>query len=158
MAHKNVGTLPNQTFDDSARERPLQTAFGRKQSRYMLQRMIQVRKLIAVELTFLGPKFIIAEYTIAVVVGLIVGILSLRSGVFLSHALWQTLLGVYLMFLALTYAVLLAFAIAMAKRGDCRDEIIDELEDKTATFRKYRWQSLWLLLPLAVPIAAIRQR
>jgi len=124
----------------------------------MLQRMIQVRKLVAVELTFLGPKFIFAEYALAVVVALIVGILSLRSGVFHTHALWQTVLGVYLMFVALTYAVLLALAIAMAKRGDCRDEIVDELENKTATFRKYRWQSLWLLLPLAVPIAAIRQR
>jgi hypothetical protein len=119
--------------------------------------MIQVRKLVAVELTFLGPKLVFAEYGFAVVVGAAIGILSLRVGLLRTHALWQELLGIYLLFLALTYAVLLGLAIAIA-RGGVREEIAGELHDVPAAFRKYRKQSLWLLVPLAVPLAAIHQR
>jgi hypothetical protein len=120
--------------------------------------VIQVRKLVAVELTFLGPKIIIIEYAVAVVVGLIVGVLSLRSGLLRTHASWQILLGIYLLCVVLTYAVLLAYAIAMAHAGNSRQEIANELHDKSATFRKYRRQSLWILVPLAVPLAAWRNR
>jgi hypothetical protein len=119
--------------------------------------MIQVRKLVAVELTFLGPKIVIGEYAIAVIVGLIVGVLSLHAGLFRTHALWQMLLGIYLMFIVLTYSVLLGLAVMMARRSDFRQEIADELDDTQATFRKYRRQSLWILVPLAVPLAAVRQ-
>lgn len=120
--------------------------------------MIQVRKLVAMELTFLGPKFILAEYAIAVVGGLFLGVFSLRAGLMRTHATWQVLLGIYLLFLTLTYAVLLGYAIAMTRRGDAREEIADELDDKPAAFRKYRRQSLWLLVPLVVPVAAMMQR
>ena len=120
--------------------------------------MIQVRKLVAVEFTFLGPKIIIAEYAFAVVVGAALGVLSLRVGLIRTHATWQVVTGIYLLFLAVTYAVLLAEAIAMARRGDCREELGDELEDTGAAMRKYRGQSLWLLVPMAVPIAWMLQR
>jgi Ca2+/Na+ antiporter len=120
--------------------------------------MIQVRKLVAVELTFLGRKLVFAEYGFAVVVGAVIGILSLRVGLQRTHALWQELVGIYLLFLAFTYAVLLGLAIATARRGDAREEIPGELYDVPAAFRKYRKQSLWLLVPLAVPLAAIQQR
>jgi len=119
--------------------------------------VIQVRKLVAVELTFLGPKIVIAEYAVAVVVGLLVAVLSLRSGLYRTHAMWQTLLGFYLLFIVFAYAVLLASAIGMARRGDCRNEIVDELNNTREVFRKYRRQSLWILVPLAVPLAALRQ-
>jgi len=120
--------------------------------------MIQVRKLVAVELTFLGPKIVFAEYGFAVLVGAAIGVLSLRVGLFRAHALWQVLLGIYLLFLAFTYVVLLGVAIRMARRANVRDEIADELHDIPAAFRKYRKQSLWILVPLAVPLALVRQR
>jgi Ca2+/Na+ antiporter len=120
--------------------------------------MIQVRKLVAIELAFLRPKFVLAEYAIAVAGGVFLGVLSLRVALMRTHATWQILLGIYLFFLALNYAVLLGYAIAMARRGDAREEIADELDDKTAAFRKYRRQSLWLLVPLAAPIASIMHR
>ena len=124
----------------------------------ILRRMIQVRKLVAVELVFLGPKIVFAEYGLAVAAGVAVGILCLRSGFAQTFVLWQILLGVYLLLLALTYAVLLGCAVAMARRGDARAEIAGELDNTAATFRKYRRQSLWILVPLAVPTAAMRQR
>ena len=124
----------------------------------MLPHVIRVRKLVAVELVFLGPKIVFAEYGFAVVVGVAIGILSLRPGFMRTHAPWQVLLGVYLLFLALTYAVLLGYAIAMARRGNARSEVAEELSDMHTTFRKYRRQSLWILVPLAVPVAAMLQR
>jgi len=120
--------------------------------------MIQPRKLAAVELIFLGPKIVFAEYGFAVVVASAIGILSLRVGFLRTHALWQELLGVYLLFLALTYAVLLGLAIALTRRGDARSEIAGELDNTAATFRKYRRQSLWILVPLVVPIAAMAKQ
>ena len=120
--------------------------------------MIQVRKLVAVELTFFGAKMVFAEYGFAVLVGAAIGLLSLRVGLLRTHAAWQVLLGTYLLFLALTYAVLLELAIAMARRGDACEEVAGELQDLPNTFRKYRRQSLWILVPLVVPLAALRQR
>ena len=153
MTHKNV-VVANQTLDDSAPRKPRQT---RGKPHVSFLSVIQVRKLVAVELTFLGPKIVIAEYAVAVVVGLLVAVLSLRSGLYRTHAMWQTLLGFYLLFIVLAYAVLLASAIGMARRGDCRNEIVDELNNTREVFRKYRRQSLWILVPLAVPLAALRQ-
>ena len=120
-------------------------------------RVIQVRKLVAVELVFLRPKIVFAEYGFAVVLGTASGVLSLRVGLLRTNAAWQVLLGIYLLFVALTYAVLLGLAIAMARRGDPREEVAGELHDLPATFRKYRRQSLWILVPLVVPLAAFRQ-
>jgi len=45
----------------------------------------------------------------------------------------------------------------MAGDGSAHLEIPDELGNKQAAMRKYRRQSLFLLLPLVVPIAAIVQ-
>ena len=93
-----------------------------------------------------------------VLVGAAIGLLSLRVGLLRTHAAWQVLLGIYLLFLALTYAVLLGLAIAAARRGDAREEVAGELRDLPATFRKYRRESLWILVPLVVPLAALRER
>ena len=120
--------------------------------------MIQVHKLVAVELTFLGSKIVFGEYGFAVLVGAAIGLLSLRVGLLRTHAAWQFLLGIYLLFLALTYAVSLGLAIAMARRGDAREEVAGELHDLPATFRKYRRQSLWIVVPLVAPLAAFRRR
>lgn len=130
----------------------------RSQCGCKLLRMIQVRKLVAIELAFLGPRFILAEYAVAVIGGLGLGILTLRAGLMRTHAVWQTALGIYLVFLALTYAVLLGYAIAMARRGNVYDVIANELDDKHAALRKFQRQFLWLLVPLVVPVAAIVQR
>ena len=122
--------------------------------------MIQVRKLVAVELTYLGPKIIIAEYAIAVVIGLLVAVLSLRAGLFITHAAWQIALSIYLLPVALTYAVLLVLAVSLARRGDFQAEIAGEVEvvGTKAIFRKYRRQSLWILVPLVVPLVAFKER
>ena len=124
----------------------------------MLSRVINVRKLAAIDLYFLGPKIILAEFGLGVPIMLVLGTLSLRTGLLRTHALWQIALGVYLLLLGINYIPMLWCAIDIARRGSAATELGDELSDQGAAMRKYRRQSLWLLVPLAVPVTWMRRR
>jgi hypothetical protein len=119
--------------------------------------MINVRKLAAIDLYFLGPKIILAEFGLGVPIMLVLGTLSLRAGL-RTHALWQIALGAYLVLLAVNYIPMLWCAIDIARRGSAADELGDELHDQGAAMRTYRKQSFWLLVPLVVPVAWFMQR
>jgi hypothetical protein len=119
--------------------------------------MISVRKLAAIDLAFLGRTFILAEFGLGVVGSAALGGFTLRAGIYRFHSARMITFGVYLLFLALNYVPLLLHAISMARDGSARQEIAGELDDRRAAFRKYRRQSLFLLLPLVVPIAALTQ-
>jgi hypothetical protein len=123
-----------------------------------LSRVINVRKLAAIDLYFLGPKIILTEFGLGVPIMLLLGILSLRVGLFRTHATWQIALGIYLLLLAVNYIPMLWCAIDIARSGSAAAELGDELREKGAAMRKYRGQSLWLLVRLAVPVAWLRQR
>jgi hypothetical protein len=120
--------------------------------------MINVRKLAAIDLHFLGPKIILTEFGLGVPIMLVMGTLSLRVGLLRTHATWQIALGVYLVLLAINYIPMLWCAIDIARHRTAAAELGDELSDKAAAMRKYRRQSLWLLVPLAVPVVWIVQR
>ena len=116
---------------------------------------MNVRKLAALDLYFLGPKIILAEFGFGVPIMLTLGILSLRVGLFRTHATWQIGLGVYLLLLGINYIPMLWSAIDIERQGTAAAELGDELEDKAAAARKYRSQSLWLPVPLAIPVVWI---
>src|ERR1035438_6175939 len=97
--------------------------------------MINVRKLAAIDLHFLGPKVILAEFGLGVPIMLALGILSLRVGLLRTHAIWQIVLGVYLLLLAVNYIPMLWCAIDIARRGTAAAELGDELSDKVALMR-----------------------
>lgn len=120
--------------------------------------MINVRKLAAIDVCILGPKIILAEFGLGVPVMLALGILSLRVGLFRTHATWQILLGAYLLLLAINYIPMLWCAVDIARRGSAAAELGDELRDKSGAMRKYRRQALWLLVPLAAPVACLMRR
>jgi len=48
-------------------------------------------------------------------------------------------------------------AIDIVRSGSAAAELGDELQNKITAMRKYRRQSLWLLVPLAVPVASVIQ-
>ena len=113
--------------------------------------MINPRRLAAVDLVFLGPTLIIGEFALAVVGAPVLGALTLaRAGV-----VWQKLLGVYLVALGINYVPLLIHAIALVRTRAARLVIADESANTRELFRKYRRQSLWLLVPLVAPVAAL---
>ena len=66
-------------------------------------------------------------------------------------------LGFYLISLGLNYIPMLAYAVAINKAKSARTELGKELDDKRAAMTKYRRQSIWLLMPLIVPIIALTQ-
>ena len=69
----------------------------------------------------------------------------------------QIALGVYLISLGLNYVPMLVYAFAINKTKSARTELGSELDDKRAAMTKYRRQSIWLLMPLIVPIVALTQ-
>src|SRR5712671_6346566 len=99
-----------------------------------LRRMINIRKLAAIDLEFLGPKVILAEFGLGALGAMILGILSLRAGIYRFHSAGMTLFGAYLLLLGMNYVPLLLHAIDMARHGSARQEIADELEDKRMAF------------------------
>jgi hypothetical protein len=119
--------------------------------------MLNVRKLAAIDVQFLGSKFILTEFGLAVSGLMAVGILTLRAGIQRFHSARMIAFGAYLLLLGMNYVPLLLHAIDMARHGTAGEEIADEPGDKRAAFSKYRRQSLLLLLPLVVPAAAVVQ-
>jgi hypothetical protein len=119
--------------------------------------MLNVRKLAAIDLQFLGAKLIISEFALGVLGPIALGVFTLRAAFQGFHSSRMVLFGAYLLFLGVNYVPLLILAIGMAHDGSAQQEIADELQDKRAAFRKYRRESLFLLVPLVVPVAAFVQ-
>jgi hypothetical protein len=59
--------------------------------------------------------------------------------------------------LSLSYVPLFMHAIDVVRHGSIGGLISDETGDRARMFRRYRRQSLWLAVPLVVPIAALVQ-
>jgi hypothetical protein len=119
---------------------------------------VNVRKLAAIDLLFLGPRLILAEFAIGVIGMVALGLLSAWQGAHRFQSMWMVLFGIYLIFVGINYIPLLLHAIDISCKRSAEQEITDELKNKKEAFRKYRRQSVWLLVPLAVIIAAIPQR
>jgi len=64
----------------------------------------------------------------------------------------------YLLSLGVNYVPMLMHAITLVRSGSAADELADEFSNKRIAFRKYRRQSLFLLVPFLVPLLAIRQQ
>jgi hypothetical protein len=115
--------------------------------------MVNVRRLAAVDLSGLGPGIVIPEFAIAVVGAPALGILTvLRSG-----SLAATTFGVALIGLGVNYVPLLVHAIDLVRHSTVEATTAGHALDRRALYAKYRRQSLWLLLPFIVAIAALVQ-
>lgn len=115
--------------------------------------MIDIRRLAAVDIAFLGSRFILAEFSLGVVGSLCLGVLTLVR----THSFVGTVFGAYLLCIGVNYVPLLFHAISLVRHGTATQEIADEMPEKSRMFRKYRRQSLLLLVPLVLPILAIIQ-
>lgn len=119
---------------------------------------MNIRKLAALDIVFHGPRLILAEFAAAVMLGCGLGILQFL--LFFhnpGHPFPVGLMGLFFSCIALNYLPLLLYAIAIARSRSAAQEVAFELEHKEMYTRKYTLQSLWLLLPLVVPVMAIFQ-
>ena len=110
--------------------------------------MINPRKLVAIDIVFLGSKFIIASLLVECC-----SALPLVRG----HSFGQFALGLYLISLGINYVPMLIYAVGITRGESARAELGDELNDKRRAMAKYRRKSLLLLVPLLVPIVALSQ-
>lgn len=109
------------------------------------------RKLVAIDIVFLGSIFIIAEFASGVVLCVALGIFVLVRG----NSFWQMALGLYIISLGINYVPMLIYALVMTKYKSARTELGDELNDQRRAMAKYRRKSLLLLVPLLVPLVAL---
>ena len=79
------------------------------------------------------------------------GILTLLRGQSLGGKL-----VVWLISIESNYIPLLRHAISVVRHGTASQEIADEMPDKKRMFRKYRRQSVLLLVAFVIPILAMR--
>ena len=115
--------------------------------------MIDLRKLVAIDVVFLGSKFIIAEFSGGVLLCIALGTFVL----FRSDSFGQLTLGLYLVSLGINYVPMLIYAVVITRGETARAEMGGELNDERRAMAKYRRQSLLLLVPLLVPIIALGQ-
>jgi hypothetical protein len=118
---------------------------------------VNVRKLAAIDLHFLGPKVILTEFWAGVLGPIALGLLTLRKAYSYNWPRGLTLFGAYLLCLGLNYVPLLLHAIDLVRSQSASRVTADELSERKAAFRKYRRQSLYLLVPLIVPVVAVLQ-
>ncbi len=110
---------------------------------------LNVRKLVALDMTFLGTRVIVAEYAAGVLLSWGLGGLSLLKGL--------ALVGIALLWIGLNYVPLFVHAVDLARTGTARQEVAAELADLKQA-RSYSWRQLWILVPLAVVVFDLGQR
>ena len=114
--------------------------------------MIDIRKMAAVDMAWLGTRVIVVEYALGVVLPFILGLLSLRSGL-AGESTWQLIMGIWLMAIAANYTPLFVYSVLIAKAGTVKEEGQPEI----AHAKCYGVQQLILLVPFLVVVVAIVQ-
>jgi hypothetical protein len=122
-------------------------------------RFINIRKLAALDITFHGPRLILAEFGLTAVGLLAFGVYLLRLGLSqdLSRATSSVLFGAYVLLLGLNYVPLLIYAVKIVRGRSAELEVGYELGHREEYVRKHGLQSLLLFVPLAVLGLAIWQ-
>jgi hypothetical protein len=118
-------------------------------------RLIEVRKLAAVDMVWLGPKVVIAEYALGIVLPLALGLRSVwmefagapRSSV------WPLALGLWLITIAANYVPLFLHAVSL-RRGNAVER---EGRPELARARRYGVQQVMILVPFLVLVLAVFQ-
>jgi hypothetical protein len=119
-----------------------------------MAKIIEIRKLAAVDMVWLGTPVIIAEYALGVGIALVLGMVTLRAGLSAANpSTWQVALGAWLVTIALNCVSLLLYAVSMARSRTVKAEGKPELTHA----RRYGTQQAIILIPFAVIILAIYQ-
>ena len=120
---------------------------------------LNVARLAELDMAWHGPRLILWEFGIGVIGPAALGLLSLRYMV--AHGLsllsWPGLLGVELLAIALNYVPLLVHALRLRRYRSRLQSTKSYIEMDSTEARSYGVRQLWLLVPGAVVLFAIRQ-
>lgn len=116
--------------------------------------MITIRKLAAVDMAWLGTRVILAEYALGILLALILGLISVRSGLFgLDRSDWEVALGFWLVGIAANYIPLFVYAVLIARGGTVKQEGQPEF----AYAKRYGVQQVIILIPFLVVVLTLVQ-
>jgi len=117
--------------------------------------LLNVRKLAALDIAFHGPRLILAEFALGVVV---CAALSLGSFLNPIHSPFMIIIGCFFLWVALNYVTLLLYAMSIVSRKSAYQAVAFELAHNDTYARKYTLQTTMLLLvPLVLPLLAVYQ-
>jgi len=121
-----------------------------------MAKLIEIRKLAAVDMAWLGPKVIVAEYALGIILPLALGVFTLHSTFSSSRWLnWQSIFGIWLISIAANYLPLFLYALSIARAGTVKAEGEPELPQA----RRYGVQQVIILIPfLVVAISVVQER
>ncbi len=108
-----------------------------------VERLIIVRKLVALDIKLHGNQFILAEFGVGTPVIIAIGFLLMATNA-------SYILGLYLLLTGVNYIPLLAFAIVIARAGSASKEVGYGLANDRHYVRKYSTQQLLIFVPLAI--------
>ena len=121
---------------------------------------LNVRRLVELDLAFLGPRIIVAEFALGVGGSLLLGLLSLAYAMrlHLSPWSWPVLLGIELVAIGINYVPLLIEALRM--RGDTAGIATTNAAmcENGREARSHGIRQAWILVPGAVVLFAITNR
>lgn len=127
----------------------------REENAVKSETFINVRKLAALDIAYHGPRLILAEFALGLIVCAILGLWSFLSPM---HSPFMIIIGCFFLWVALNYVPLLLYAISIVRRKSAQQEVGFELAHKDAYARKYTLQTTMLLLvPLVLPLLAVYQ-
>lgn len=116
--------------------------------------MINIRKLVALDMALHGVRLITAEYAIGIVLPLILAVGPMRSlAADPAHSGWQALSAVWLIGVAANYIPLFLYAVNIWRAGTAKQEG----EPEFVHARRYNLQQLFLFVPFLVAAAAFWQ-
>lgn len=121
-----------------------------------------MRKLVAFDIALHGMPFILIEFSITVLGGVALGLFILLRTIVASGAVsvLGLVVGTYVLAIAVNYAPLLLYALAIRSRAGAREEVGAELDDREKRgwyARRYGTQQFLLVVPLFIPVLAIAQ-
>jgi len=112
-------------------------------------RLINVRKLVALDITLHGPRFIMVEFGVGTPAILAVGGYLAATG--------QLVLGVYLLLTGINYIPLLIYVVLIVRGGTAAEEVAGGLSQDRHYVRKYSTQQLLIFVPFAVILLTVFQ-
>jgi len=116
--------------------------------------VIDPRKLAAIHIATMGSPFVICNFAGTALVCLALGAFILWR----ADSCQQLTFGSYISALGINYLLMLFYAFEINSHESARAEIDDELTGKQGAMAEYRRQTIYLLLPLVVPIVAFQRR
>ena len=117
--------------------------------------LIEVRKLAALDMAWLGTRLVLAEYALGVVLPAALGTLFLGLGLARHAQLyhWLVLGGIWLLTIAANYVPLFLYAVVLARAGTVQEEA----QAARPHIRRYVLQQALILVPLSVLALSVAQ-